>query len=308
MSDVQTYTECLETVFSQLVLKFNALTIAKPTVETMTTGVELVQDGHKLLSVLKTHMRYLETTLASCEEFNEDLQADICLDETVETSDQFIYGTKAGLLFYPGKETFLPSKKQYMAQMIDREQPKTDAPKKPTKEEVPFDKVPKVLIPEINFPMKIPNVKALKDIPPAFYMHESKIYIRINNDNLLQVPFPEVIDSKKEFDRKHSIRCKYIQRAECDSQRVRMARTFNSPLRTCNFAHEGDYMVKIGYPSRCPGMPSYGNTATMAQDIKSVRLDDVKNLILYGLNDLFSAMVWLEYHNCTQKTFAVHKA
>ena len=125
--------------------------------------------------------------------------------------------------------------------------------------------------------------------------NKSGIYINLGNSNYAKIPFPEIVDSTREHDRKHSIRCKYSTKKECDDQRYKMSKYHNTNIRTCNFAHAGDKIVKIGYPSRCPSVPNYGNPKTMSHDVKDIAIDDTKHLLLYGLNDLISSMIWLEY-------------
>jgi hypothetical protein len=78
---------------------------------------------------------------------------------------------------------------------------------------------------------------------------------------------------------------------------MKMAKLHNSMQRTCNFAHSGDKLLKIGYQSRCPSIPNYGNPDTFIQDTYHVSDDDIKNLLLYGLNDTLIASVWLQKNN-----------
>jgi hypothetical protein len=110
------------------------------------------------------------------------------------------------------------------------------------------------------------------------------------------MPFPETVDSKKEYDRKHSIRCKYTTIEECLTQRQKMAKMYGSQIRICNFAHIGDRIIKIGHQFRCPSVPNFGNPQTMPQDIKDVKFSDIKNLMMYGLSDIATAMIWFDYH------------
>ncbi len=123
----------------------------------------------------------------------------------------------------------------------------------------------------------------------------SGVYINLGNGNYARIPFPEIIDSKKEYDRKHSIRCKYSTKKECDEQRYKMSRFHNTQIRICNFAHEGDAIIKIGYPSRCPAIPNFGNPSTISSDIKNINMSDAKNLLMYGLSDIINSIIWFDY-------------
>ncbi len=310
-TDIEQYSIYIDGLFSKIVKTFNKLQLEEYSSKTITQGKELLTKGSELLNQLKLHTRSIETLLADCSDFIDEIREDMACEPK---KDDYVFQTKNGMLGYPGKEFILAmgnSEKKSdttgsanitSATVVNS--PIRPIEKNPQKEE-------KVLIPEIGYYLKVHTINDLAQIPPAVYYYKSSsadanppgLYMRMPNNNLMRIPFPEVVDSKKEYDRKHSIRCKYHTRDECDAQRSKMARMYNSNVRVCNFAHSGDRIVKIGYPSRCPSVPNFGNPQTMSQDIRHISIDDVKNLLMYSLSDLLTASVYLDYSNRSDEEF-----
>lgn len=287
----ESYITYLDDIFEKIVKSFNKLQLEEYNPETLKKSKELISKGSELLSTLQTHVSSIKTLLSDCSDFIDEMQED--LTSTPKDGD-YVYHTKNGMLGYPGKEFIIDL-------MKNKTNPK-ESTIAPIKQEtvLPEQKAveQKTLIPEIGYYMKVVQVADLKHIPPALYYYSGDqpgLYMRLPNNNLFRIPFPEIVDSKKEYDRKHSIRCKYHTKAECDAQRMKMSKMYNSTVRTCNFAHSGDRIIKIGYPSRCPSVPDFGNPASMSNDIRQITEDDVKNLLLYSLSDLLAATVWLDY-------------
>lgn len=289
---MQSYITYLDDVFSNIVKSFNKIQLEEYKPETLEKSKELILQGSKLLSSLQIHVSSIKTLLADCSEFIKEMNEDLT---STPKNDNYVYHTTNGMLGYPGKE--------FIINLLSNNQTTKDENKKiePIESKALEPKSiieQKTLIPEIGYYLKVSQVSDLKDIPPALYYFNGTnpgLYIRLPNNNLLRIPFPEIVDSKKEYDRKHSIRCKYHNKLECDSQRLKMSKMYNSTIRTCNFAHKGDKIIKIGYPSRCPSTPSFGNPATMSTDIRYVTEDDMKNILLYSLNDLAAAAIWFDY-------------
>ena len=123
------------------------------------------------------------------------------------------------------------------------------------------------------------------------------------NNNIVHIPFPDILDNSKDYDRKNSVRCKYSDKNECTIQRNKMAKLHNSTVRNCNFSHNGEKVIKIGTPSRCPSVPNFGNPKTISKDIDYVNISDIKNMLLYGLNDIIIASIWLQNANISNQQF-----
>jgi hypothetical protein len=273
--------------------------------------------------------------MSDCVDFIDEITED--LSEPHKEED-FVFNTSNGMLSYIGrdyipkqitmaeritKQIILPPIQSITTNSSNSAHPTSVQsnsihPAHPTHSAHPTHPTPiieRTLIPELGYYLKLPTVTDLKQIPPAlYYLKPGKesgkesgkdsnqlpgIYMNLSHGNYVRIPFPEVVDSKKEYDRKHSIRCKYSSKQECDTQRSKMAKIYNSNVRICNFAHNGETIVKIGYPSRCPSVPNYGNPSTMSNDIKQISINDIKNTLLYGLNDIMVSVIWLDYNTTT---------
>jgi hypothetical protein len=257
-------------------------------------GKVIIHDGASIIKTLKCHMKSLENTLSDCQYFIKEIEDDLSCKPPTE---DFVYQTNKGMLSYIGRDQIIKEKKKYK-------------PKK-KKSEPPILKMERVLIPEIGYYMKLPKITALDHIPPMFYYYDnpddkknkSGIYCSLIPGIQILVPFPTIVDSTKEYGRSCSIKCKYHSRVLCNDQRNKMAKHHDSSLRICNFAHSGEKIVKIGYPSRCSTIPRFGDSASLTTDVKTITFPDIKNILLYGLNDLISSAVWFE---CNRITNAVY--
>ena len=285
------YTAILEGAFSKFVKQYNQLQLNEYNGGTIVKGNSLIMDAANLLKTIRSHCVSLESLLADCVDFVKELEE---TDSRPANYDPlYVYKNKNGILSYPGKT--------YINTLIDtyeenRKKKKTPKPKNTLSLE-------RVLIPDINHHMNIHVIDDISNIPPALFYHKQTngIYIRLHNNNVFKIPFPSVVDSRKDYSRNQSIRCKYKTRDECDAQRSKMASIYNSNIRECNFAHKGEKIVKIGHQSRCPSAPSYGNTETLLSDIRLLTDGDAKSLLLYGLSDIFMASLWLEYAQIKNK-------
>lgn len=157
-------------------------------------------------------------------------------------------------------------------------------------------------IKELNYKMTLPTVTKLSDIPAAFYLYKDEhkpektgIYINLGSSNIVKVCFPTIIDSTKDFNKSHTIRCKYITEENCKA---------NTQGKTCFYAHKGDSLIKIGIQARCPECPNFGNPQTIRHDIKNV--SNIDTMLMYGVNDLMIAKLWLDYKKVHGKTFGAH--
>ncbi len=332
LNDIESYTSSLDSLFTKLVKNFNKIQLADHTKDTIKIGTDFLEVGSKMLTTLKHHVRSIETLLADCSNFVDEITEDLTQPKK---EDGFVYHTKNGMLSFPGREFIIKKiiepvksnggKKGVTSKFngtgnyngTSTDQPNDNTIDKVTGLSVTSSQsqsqraspqiTQQTLIPELGYHLKVPVVSNFSQIPPSIYYVKSEtpgLFIRLPNDNIVKIPFPEVVDSKKEYDRKHSIRCKYRTKSECDNQRSKMAKFHNSPLRICNFAHESDTIVKIGYPSRCPAVPNFGNPKTMSADIKHVTQNDIKNVLLYGLSDLISGVIWLDYAGISKTIFA----
>jgi hypothetical protein len=285
---MEDYKTLLTTSFSHLINKYNKFQLLNHTTETYQKGNEILTDGAGLLNIMKLHIISLETLLCDCQDFITEVEEDLSVDAP---SEDFVYATNKGMVSYSGRD------------YIPREKPMTMAIK-------PITTMRK-LIPEIGYYIKLNTVRDLNEIQPMFSYYNNPqdkinppgMYCTVIPGVHVKVPFATIVDSTKEYSRGRSIRCKYITKALCDDQRSKMAKYHNSQLRTCNFAHVGDEITKIGYASRCSSVPRFGDSKHLTNDIKSVNISDIKNIMLYGLNDMLAIMIWMDCNKYNDTVF-----
>lgn len=293
--------------FSELVRTFNKFQLSDHTIETIKNGNSIVNDGNKLLSVLKHYTNAIESVIDDCSEYIDEITEDLSHKKPPE---DFVYATSNGMLSYNGRDYLdkvLLKKENSNAQKRSSKHPLL-ASTKDTNMRVNMQShnytYKKHKINEIDYCMEFPTVSNFADMSPMFYYYDnpndtnndSGIYCSIIQGVVIKIPFPVIVDSTREYSRCRSIKCKYEKRYLCDENRNSMAQRYNSEIRKCNFAHEGDSIVKIGYPSRCSTMPRFGNADTLAKDINIVKLGDIKNVLLYGLNDVIVSAIWFYHH------------
>ena len=131
--------------------------------------------------------------------------------------------------------------------------------------------------------IRLPIVNYLDEISSCFYYyegdrnHQAGVYISPFPGIIMQVPQVKVESYSSEFANFFSMKCK--------------AGGFCKNIK-CTYAHPGTDYTKIGSVSRCPRAHTFGNKKTLCDDIKSVNIEDVRIVSMYGLNDLFSAALW----------------
>lgn len=285
-----TYSELIKDV-SKFQLSDNVLSILEDNKKNMDRMAQFV-------STMKTYTRLIDILLA---EYNDHI--DERIDELTheEPKDNFVFTVKNGILSYKTKD-FIPAERKtsklHNSANDDHSTSSIANPERPLK-------IEKTFISEVDYAMNMPVVTQLDQIKPmmCYYKnpddkrHTSGVYMCIIPGVYVKMPFPQIIDSTKVYNRAKSIRCKYLTKKSCDEKRRDMADRHNSEVRICNYAHHGDKIVKIGHPSRCVKLPRLGNCDTLKNDIVYVEAVHIKNILLYGLNDIFTAAMWLDYKN-----------
>jgi len=153
---------------------------------------------------------------------------------------------------------------------------------------------------DIGFDCKIPIINKLNEMPSALYWYDGDqknpqgIYTCVSRKFYVQVPFPNVVDGTKDFNRTRSIKCKYNTTDECLELRRDLATRYNYKIRDCNFAHSGDKYTKIGTSFRCPNIPRFGNHMFLKQDLENLPDCDIKMLLMYSLSDVLLSSLWFQ--------------
>lgn len=145
--------------------------------------------------------------------------------------------------------------------------------------------------------INLPVVNTLEDIKPAFvwYEPENKVYTCLTNGFYIEVPFPDTTDISTGGDRTKTVPCKHGDVNRCLKSREYAATKYNSSVRSCNFAHCGDVLTKVGIPARCPTMPRLGQHITLKHDIKKITEEDIRTVLMYGLSDSLLGLMWHQH-------------
>jgi len=159
----------------------------------------------------------------------------------------------------------------------------------------------KIFIKEIGYEMNIEKVENLTDIKSMFYWYEGDekydpgIYCSPYFNTYIKVPFPKIIDINKEVNKSTTICCKYITKEECNRQKNKYDTKYYNE-KSCQYVHKGETITKIGITARCQKMPDFGNPSSLTDDLYDINLQDMKTILLYGINDSFLMSIWLDYN------------
>lgn len=294
---------------SDYTTRINKIKLYKKDSAFITDTEALLIDATKFLTQVKAQVRALETAISDgygyleevIDEFTDQTHAASNTQTTASINDGFVFQTKNGMLSYKDKCL-------YGARI--RDPVLTNLKNKPAGGDA-------VHIKELNIKSnKIRQVSDLHTMQPAlaYFAGDKKypegIYTCIDRDVFVRIPFPQVIDSQKEQNKYKTVRCKYKTKRACDEQKNKMASYHSSSLRSCNFAHRGDRIIKLGFQSRCPSMPNFGDPETFLRDANSadISLDDIKSLLFYGLNDFALAVLTIQQRSFTLDTCDVSVA
>ena len=171
--------------------------------------------------------------------------------------------------------------------------------KKEDKKEDKKNYIDKICIPEINYKMKFNITNNMQDISPAIWYYngnkyEKGLYMCLLSNIYVKIPFPEVIDSTKEYKKNNTLRCNYGTAEECNYYKMNIAKSILFKNKPCNYSHTGEKIVKVGITSRCFNIVNFGNSKTLLNDIPKIHENDIKQILLYGLNDIISTIVWMD--------------
>ncbi len=134
---------------------------------------------------------------------------------------------------------------------------------------------------------RIPKIRDLATIPPAFYyfegddMYERGAYICMSPGIYIHIPDVRVISECMGNSKHRTSPCK--DGLDCKNYE-------------CTYAHPGTPFIKLGIAPRCPGNPGFGDKESYGLDISGLVEQDARMLLLYSLTDLFPLVSWLQKH------------
>lgn len=280
--------QVIESYFRKLMYKHSIFMLSEHSKKTLAKGSELTTGLNAYLDMLKKQTTMITNAIQTSNAFIKEITKDL---SKLPPKENYIYETVNGMLSYKGrdiinniKEPMAPEKKKTQPPVIER-----------------------VFLSDINHYIKLRRVTDLNHIPTMFNYYDNPkdktnkpgIYCCISPNVYIKVQFPIVVDSTKDYNKGKSIRCKYSTIDVCNDQRKKMASYHKSPVRMCNFAHKNEKLVKIGYPSRCPILPRFGDAAHLMNDIKILQITDIKTILLHGFNDIISSAIWFDSNGVT---------
>jgi hypothetical protein len=151
-------------------------------------------------------------------------------------------------------------------------------------------------------PIPLPVVNKLKDITSCFKWfggddsNPKGIYICLAKGCFVRVPIMDTVNGLDISSKKGSVKCKYETLEQCSTYRKNMANHYDSSIRECNFAHNGNILKKIGNLHRCPELPEFGKLSTLNKDLKKISDKGIQTIMMYSLSDLILCSMWLESH------------
>jgi hypothetical protein len=153
-----------------------------------------------------------------------------------------------------------------------------------------------------KFTIDLPIIDELNQMKSAFYWYtgdkknKEGIYMALMAGFYIQVPFPDLISKNSKNFKHKSIPCKYKTYLQCREKQTEYSKIYNTELRQCNFVHTGENFIKIGSDFRCPNLPSFGSHETLAEDMTTVTLPDIKNILMNASSDLLLILLWRLQH------------
>lgn len=147
--------------------------------------------------------------------------------------------------------------------------------------------------------ISITVAKSLKDIKPMFYWYEGDatykkgIYTCLSPGFYTKVPFPSTVSVINQNHKVNSIPCKFETREQCDEQKLKISKIYNSEIRVCTYVHKKEKFAKIGAFYRC-NVERFGSHETLAADMNYINSTDIKRILMYSLSDSLLSVMWYQ--------------
>ncbi len=243
-------------------------------------GKETAQKMRLLLDAFRLHINTLESIIKDTVELTENIASSIQVDDT---KSEYVHasGSGNGILVYKDKR-FVdkpPAPKKKAIKMLNH----IDEPRRAVTYIQPYNS---------NLTMLHVNELAFEE---SFRYYNGGVYFCLGHRNYAKVPYVNIIDNKT-TNKARSIRCRFGSKELCK-------RSGYSNRQECFFAHDGETMIKVGYPGRCGQIVDFGNPSSFNFGVSKIGISDIRTMLMYGLNDLFVVMLWLEYHGIKNKIF-----
>ena len=268
----------------------------------------LLGEIHNIEKELSNSLKSIVSVKTQTSKFITEIENDLLVKRKKEN---FIFNTVDGMLSYLGRDFIkVSSKSTGKPQDKSTGKPQDKSTGKPLL--LNPTTVKKIQLTTTNY-ITLPSFPKDKNcnLPPIFYHLQNdftsdqhindqpiqNIYCCLVDKVIVQVPFPQVLNSTKIENKNCSIKCKFKSIKKCNDNKEKLEKIYNTPVKKCSFAHEGESINKIGYPSRCTMVPDIGNLSSLENDLDKVDIDSIRSLLLYGVHDIFIAMLWFKKNN-----------
>lgn len=154
-------------------------------------------------------------------------------------------------------------------------------------------------IPLYNNNLTLPIISNLSYLPSLFYwfngdiINKEGIYLRLIDNVIAEIPFPNLYSSKHEQFKKKTIRCKYYNYNTCLNIRKKYAKIHKTNIKECFYTHQNEKFNKVGNIYRC-NLESFGNHESLEKDLNNINISDIKFLLMNSLSDLLLVIIWLQ--------------
>jgi hypothetical protein len=144
---------------------------------------------------------------------------------------------------------------------------------------------------------KFTSIESIDKIPQCFYFlkgdsnRKAGVYMCISPNTYIRVPFPDTKYCTDPNTKTNCIRCKHITKENCNEIRKNYIKR-GGVVNACTFVHKNEKYSKIVNNYRCQDNPSFGNFKTLAEDMKNIRLKDIKTIMMYAMSDLLLVYMW----------------
>lgn len=240
-------------------------------------GKEVAQKIKMLLDCFRMHTNTIESILRDTIELTDNIATSIQVDDA---KSDYVHMSGNGILVYKDErfvEKPQPPKKKAIKTLNHTDQQRRTI----------------TYIQPYNSNLTAIHVNDLT-FEDSFRYYNDGVYFCLGHRNYVRVPYVNIIDNKT-TNKARSIRCRFGSKEAC--KRSGYCR------QECFFAHDGDIMTKVGYPGRCGQIVDFGNPSTFNFGVSRIGIGDIRTMLMYGLNDLFVVMLWMEYHGIKNKVF-----
>jgi hypothetical protein len=166
-------------------------------------------------------------------------------------------------------------------------------------EKIIYKSLNKIYDTKLDFDFKLPIISDIKDIPPSLYWYNGDsdniegIYMSLNSDVFIRVPFPDTVDYMNNNNKKNTIKCKNKTIDKCKKFRDGI-NVNNNYVHNCNYLHSGDKFLKINNMTRSSNNSRLGKHSHINKDLEKTTYSDIQSIMLYSVSDILLNSIWIQ--------------